>query len=134
MQRGAEQAEIDDGAGGSHDCETNECPQCAQPDPPGIEYELRDVTQTELALAVFAIDEVDGHFFDYRAESDRLVQQGNLEGVALHAQGGEIDLSENRRADGSEAGGAVANAIEPGNIARHPVATSRVQLAPDAPL
>src|SRR5262249_29171430 len=118
----------------SHECETNKRAERAQPDPPRVNYEFRDVTQAELALTVFAIDEVDGHLLDHRTEGDCLVQQGNLEGVALHAQRGKIDLPQNRRADGAEAGGAIADSIEPGNIARHPVASSRVQLAPDAPL
>jgi len=36
-------------------------------------------------------------------------------------------------ANRAEAGGAIADSIQPGNIARHPVATGGVQLAPDAP-
>ena len=132
-QRRGEHTEIHHRTGGSHQRETQESAQRPHPDPPGIEHEFGDVGQPKLALALFAIHEVHRDFFYHSTQGHGLVKQGDLEGIAFHAQGGEIDLAQNRGADGPEAGRAVANAVEAGNVTRHPVAAGGIQLPQQAP-
>jgi len=67
VQCRAEHAEIHHGTRGTHHREADERARRAHPDPPRIDDELDDVIQTELAMTVFAIDEVDWNFLDDRA-------------------------------------------------------------------
>ena len=127
-------AQVDYDPGNSHRGISQKSTAGVKPDPPNIDDKLDDIGQAELGSPPLAVNEVHRDFPDDRLVQHSLVEQGDLKGIALDLEAAEVDPLQQRAADSPEAGGAILDPVESGQITGEDVAPAGNGLAQPAPI